>query len=470
MAEARATADSATFRDRRRLRGPHLTREAALWLASASLLLLLGWLRSINLVALLACMLLIYAAGDFLAAGLRRRLKYVQVARTVYGPVFAGQPFAVHVRVENTSQRLIPGVTILDHGVHHRLTIGVPTLRARAPATFAFTVSIPERGRYLWPAIRVRSGYPLGLFVRECILQKQQKTLVLPRLGGLDRHQFKRRLLHPPRWGQPLVRPLLRRLWGTQGEFHGLREFRPGDSPKWIHWRTTARAGQLMVREFEDPPQENLVLLLEPWLPASAAELRRSMQRVRQQNQQLLEWLEAIGSVDGQARQAKAEALARKEAQFARPLQTLELAISMAATICWYWCREVTAQIVLGIIGDPQGLIQVEASAAAAYPLLERLAAVEGTPRFDHLDQWLTQVHQPDLPFGPVVLISPRASPLCQTISQTLRRPVLAINVGQPGWEDFFEGPTGLSVDEQNHTAKSTRAMHPSASVPVPVV
>ena len=41
--------------------------------------------------------------------------------------------------------------------------------------------------------------------------------------------------------------------------------FRPGDSRRHIHWRTTARRGTLMVREFEDWPSDNLILLVDPW-------------------------------------------------------------------------------------------------------------------------------------------------------------------------------------------------------------
>src|SRR5258708_28025258 len=52
-----------------------------------------------------------------------------------------------------------------------------------------------------------------------------------------------------------------------QQEYHGLRDYRPGDSPRWIHWRTSARLGQPMVKEFEQQNEQDLAVLIDPWLP-----------------------------------------------------------------------------------------------------------------------------------------------------------------------------------------------------------
>jgi uncharacterized protein (DUF58 family) len=46
-------------------------------------------------------------------------------------------------------------------------------------------------------------------------------------------------------------------------EFHGLREFRPGDNPKLIHWKTSAKTGTLLVREFEERRTNRACVVLE---------------------------------------------------------------------------------------------------------------------------------------------------------------------------------------------------------------
>ncbi len=46
-------------------------------------------------------------------------------------------------------------------------------------------------------------------------------------------------------------------------EFHGVREYHPGDSLRRVHWRTTARTGRLVVVEFEKAFEQDLVLALD---------------------------------------------------------------------------------------------------------------------------------------------------------------------------------------------------------------
>lgn len=49
---------------------------------------------------------------------------------------------------------------------------------------------------------------------------------------------------------------------GSGLDFYGVREYRRGDPLRYVHWRSTARTGQLMVREFERQPGSSVNVLL----------------------------------------------------------------------------------------------------------------------------------------------------------------------------------------------------------------
>src|SRR5205085_5112222 len=56
-------------------------------------------------------------------------------------------------------------------------------------------------------------------------------------------------------------RLLLRRHTGF--ELHGVREYERGESLRRVHWRSTARRGELMVKELEDAPRDEIAVLLD---------------------------------------------------------------------------------------------------------------------------------------------------------------------------------------------------------------
>src|SRR6185312_2211555 len=64
---------------------------------------------------------------------------------------------------------------------------------------------------------------------------------------------------------------VLRRATADLADVRGVRPYRPGDSIRAIHWRSSARRRALMVREYDAAPSPDLVLVVEPWLPDDAS-------------------------------------------------------------------------------------------------------------------------------------------------------------------------------------------------------
>jgi uncharacterized protein (DUF58 family) len=112
------------------------------------------------------------------------------------------------------------------------------------------------RGRFEGADATIELRDPLGLEVRSRPLGVHVSALVQPRLVEL-RSLFDDRGLLP---GESR-RFLTRRPSGF--DLHSVREYEQGESLRRVHWPTTARRGQLMVKELEDSPRESLVVVLD---------------------------------------------------------------------------------------------------------------------------------------------------------------------------------------------------------------
>jgi len=109
--------------------------------------------------------------------------------------------------------------------------------------------------------LAVETGDPLGFFTHRSKGNDSELTLVLPRFKALADRPHAREMeasVAAPRAGS-----------GT--EMFGVREYRPGDPLRRIHWRSSARHGELIVREFEPPGVQTLGIFCDPSPPTPEA-------------------------------------------------------------------------------------------------------------------------------------------------------------------------------------------------------
>jgi uncharacterized protein (DUF58 family) len=132
------------------------------------------------------------------------------------------------------------------------------TLLRRSGAAYRGTYVLGgvPRGRYVVEAARATIDDPFGLARSEVELETGGSLLVYPRLVALDR-LFSEHGAH----AQDGRRLLLRRPSGF--ELHSVREYERGESLRKVHWKTTARRGQLMVKELEDAPRDEIAIVLD---------------------------------------------------------------------------------------------------------------------------------------------------------------------------------------------------------------
>lgn len=128
----------------------------------------------------------------------------------------------------------------------------------------AYEGKLPRRGIYRFGPLIVRTRFPLGLVEGQYTAEEAQEIIVCPRLGRMTRawHQLLQ-------LGPSGSESKSHRQGSVEGEFFGIRDWQPGDSRRWIHWKTSARRQKLAVRQFELQHRPDLAILVDLWKPDS---------------------------------------------------------------------------------------------------------------------------------------------------------------------------------------------------------
>lgn len=120
-----------------------------------------------------------------------------------------------------------------------------------------YTMRLQRRGEHTLPAVRVTSTDPLGLSLVETRLPVESRILVYPRVVPLPTW------VQPPDIGGGQAPLEASRRQGEGSSFFGIREYRPGDPLRHVHWRTAARWRRLAVVEWEADESTDALLALE---------------------------------------------------------------------------------------------------------------------------------------------------------------------------------------------------------------
>lgn len=170
--------------------------------------------------------------------------------------VVVGEPATGRIVVTNTGRiPLLPIVVELPVGVTGARFVLPPLGPGRAHEQL-FVVPTHRRGVVPVGPARTVQGDPLGVVRRAIDWTEVTELYVHPRSTALE----------------SLGAGLLRDLEGAVTEdqsisdlaFHALREYQPGDDRRYIHWRSSAKAGRLLVRQFLDTRRSHVTVLLDP--------------------------------------------------------------------------------------------------------------------------------------------------------------------------------------------------------------
>jgi uncharacterized protein (DUF58 family) len=202
-------------------------------------------------------------AANGAVAQLQTERLVLQGGRTT--PVlWANVPFQVRLRVYHRGRFTIqyaliedrfPAATNLVDG-HTATTATLPRGQA---VDLVYTAQCPAPGVVRFEGVRVRVADLQGFFYRRVFLRNPLEFLVLPPLVDEEGNQRadKRFNILPPPGIHRLRRP------GAGDELHDLRDYQPGDPPKMIAWKASARKDKLITKEYESDVPVRCTLFLD---------------------------------------------------------------------------------------------------------------------------------------------------------------------------------------------------------------
>ncbi len=222
-------------------------------------------LRDINLLILIAAamiglLLLQWRLGIGTVVGLK-------AARKLPQRVSQGAEVECTVTVSNAKRWLGAWLILIEDSItqvspltEKHVGRGVTMLDELSPhgeGQASYNAVFHSRGRYRIGPCTLSTRFPLNLGRSWRKVDSTCEIIVHPKLGDLT--AAARNLLHIGREGMTKTSAQA----GVHAtEFFGLRPWASGDSQRWIHWRTTARLGELSVRQFERlQPQQACILL-----------------------------------------------------------------------------------------------------------------------------------------------------------------------------------------------------------------
>ncbi len=359
-------------------------------------------LRQVDLLVVFAGLLLGPALIHWRLVGLT--LQRLIVRRRLPAFAYAGRPSPVSLVVENDRLRLPSwAITFEDKitGPDDNQGTGavlIPFVGVGKSTQRAYLIDAPRRGRYTLGPATLSTQFPLGLFRSSITFTTQDELLVLPKLGTMGKKWVE--LFDAPRAGEEATAG---RRHGNDGEFFALREWRSGDSRRWIHWRSTARLNYPVVRQLEHPQSREAGILLDLWASESPTPEEKG-------------WIEVAISFAATSIHSLAEAHNRR------------LQVLICGKETQRWTGDASRSLAHAILGK---LATIEPGSGHGFN--ERVAEVAGRLKAD----------------APIVVLSTRP-PNEANLAPALARRVVWLDMKAPLRSEYFTLDEGESAADQS--------------------
>jgi len=198
-----------------------------------------------------------------------RRLRPSRIAITKHltpPRVPAGEPARVDLEIFNRSTVRSPLLRLHDEvtgtrGVH----LSIASIPGQGSSRGAYRLPTTRRGVLELGPTLVDDVDPLGLARRTHRLDSTVRLIVHPLVEVIPVRRV-------PSGDDPLLGEELRQSLGlSDEEFDGLRPYAPGDDLRRIHWPSSARQGEMQVRQFRPPRHGRLTVVIDTRPPGDEA-------------------------------------------------------------------------------------------------------------------------------------------------------------------------------------------------------
>ncbi|MEZ2321269.1 MAG: DUF58 domain-containing protein [Microcoleus sp.] len=180
-----------------------------------------------------------------------RSLRALEVRRRAIEPVSVGDKITIELEIENCSDQpktLLQVIDVLPFVLTEPVVRPIEAIAPKSIYMDTYYLEVQQRGVYRWLEVHLRTAAPLGLFWCRRSRPVPAKAVVYPQVLPLSTCPLIDRI------GQedsPQLYDRSRSQNATEGLTRNLRPYRHGDPTRLIHWRTSARHGELRVRELE---------------------------------------------------------------------------------------------------------------------------------------------------------------------------------------------------------------------------
>ena len=238
------------------------TRKTVFWFISAAVLYLIAWNVGSGWLYVLVALLAGLPLASIVLARLNIRRK--GVSQKSVDAASTGDSINVELTIENGS--IFPSFFLqTEYSCGGSGTVLLlPHIKGGGNKVLTLQLGNLKRGVYPGGIISVESSAPIGLAISRCRFVTDNPLVVYPQLYGISGD-----------WGQG---------WRDSGymisgavptrhaasDFLGVREYRPEDSPRSIHWRTTARSNTLSVIEYAKQSAITPVFIVDTYSEGNA--------------------------------------------------------------------------------------------------------------------------------------------------------------------------------------------------------